>query len=71
MNLEDGCLKFSFDSAGLIVGIAALLLIIGNVGVILGLFLAHVAWTVYTLLKYDTSSAPSMLPLYNFTLYST
>ncbi|RDX70487.1 putative membrane protein, partial [Mucuna pruriens] len=37
---------------GLVVGpIAALILIIGNVGVILGLFPAHVAWTVYTLLK--------------------
>ncbi|XP_027347219.1 uncharacterized membrane protein At3g27390 isoform X2 [Abrus precatorius] len=37
---------------GLIVGpIAGLILIIGNVAVILGLFPAHVAWTVYTLLK--------------------
>ncbi|KAK7263123.1 hypothetical protein RJT34_30708 [Clitoria ternatea] len=37
---------------GLVVGpIAALILVVGNVGVILGLFPAHVAWTVYTLLK--------------------
>ncbi|KAI3519118.1 hypothetical protein L1887_08143 [Cichorium endivia] len=32
--------------------IAALILIAGNVGVILALFPTHVAWTVYTLLKY-------------------
>lgn len=31
--------------------IAGLILIIGNVGVIVGLFPAHVTWTVYTLLK--------------------
>ncbi|KAM0948966.1 putative membrane protein [Dioscorea sansibarensis] len=31
--------------------IAGLLLIIGNIGVILGLFPAHVAWTVYSLIK--------------------
>lgn len=50
---------FAFISAmflgvmkGIVVGpIAALILIIGNVGVILGMFPAHVAWTVYTLLK--------------------
>lgn len=38
--------------AGVVFGpIAALILILGNVGVILGLFPAHVAWTVYTLFK--------------------
>ncbi|XP_073010379.1 uncharacterized membrane protein At3g27390 [Typha latifolia] len=50
---------FAFCSAlllgglkALLVGpIAAALLIIGNVGVILGLFPAHVAWTVYSLIK--------------------
>lgn len=56
---------FAFFSAlflgaikGFIVGpIAALILIIGNVGVILGLFPAHVAWTVYTLLKIEIFDA--------------
>ncbi|KAK8940836.1 hypothetical protein KSP39_PZI009983 [Platanthera zijinensis] len=50
---------FAFCSAlfigalkGLLVGpVAGLLLILGNIGVILGLFPAHVAWTVYSLLK--------------------
>ncbi|KAG1342234.1 putative membrane protein [Cocos nucifera] len=42
----------------LVVGpIAALLLILGNVGVILGLFPAHVAWTVYSLLKTNCINA--------------
>ncbi|KAG0471574.1 hypothetical protein HPP92_016120 [Vanilla planifolia] len=49
---------FAFCSAlfigalkGLIVGpVAGLLLILGNVGVLLGLFPAHVAWTLYSLL---------------------
>ncbi|KAI9089257.1 hypothetical protein K1719_029536 [Acacia pycnantha] len=53
---------FAFCSAfvggaikGLLVGpVAALLLIVGNVSVILGLFPAHVTWTVYTLLKINT-----------------
>lgn len=31
--------------------ISALILILGNVGIILGLFPAHVAWTIYTLIK--------------------
>lgn len=31
--------------------VAGLILIIGNVGVILVLFPAHVAWTVYTVVK--------------------
>ncbi|RWW27974.1 hypothetical protein BHE74_00022900 [Ensete ventricosum] len=36
----------------LVVGpVAALLMILGNVGVILGLFPAHVAWTVYSIVK--------------------
>ncbi|XP_020239715.1 uncharacterized membrane protein At3g27390 [Cajanus cajan] len=44
---------------GIVVGpIACLILIIGNVGVILGLFPAHVAWTVYTLLKIHMFDAP-------------
>lgn len=52
MSSDDKFLKVPSNSAGLIVGpVAALLLITGNVGVILGLFPAHVAWTVYTLLK--------------------
>ncbi|KAG8384394.1 hypothetical protein BUALT_Bualt04G0113500 [Buddleja alternifolia] len=38
--------------------IAALILILGNLGVILGLFPAHVAWTVYTLLKTNRFDAP-------------
>ncbi|MED6157410.1 hypothetical protein PIB30_022816 [Stylosanthes scabra] len=43
---------------GLVVGpIAALILIIGNVGVILGLFPWHVAWTVYTLFKIEIFDA--------------
>ncbi|KAL0350654.1 UNVERIFIED_CONTAM: putative membrane protein [Sesamum radiatum] len=43
----------------LLVGpIAGLVLIIGNLGVILGLFPAHVAWTVYTLLKTNRFDAP-------------
>ncbi|XP_058089144.1 uncharacterized membrane protein At3g27390 [Magnolia sinica] len=59
-----GCLKttyvvFVFVSAfflgalkGLLVGpVAALLVILGNVGVILGLLPAHIAWTVYALVK--------------------
>lgn len=38
--------------AGVLVGpIAGLIVVIGNVGVILGLFPAHVAWTVYSLIK--------------------
>lgn len=41
-----------FLIAGLLVGpIAGLILIIGNVGVILCLFPAHVFWTIYTLVK--------------------
>ncbi|KAL0377722.1 UNVERIFIED_CONTAM: putative membrane protein [Sesamum radiatum] len=43
----------------LLVGpIAGLILIIGNLGVILGLFPAHVAWTVYTLIKTNRFDAP-------------
>ncbi|PQQ05904.1 putative membrane protein [Prunus yedoensis var. nudiflora] len=66
-----GCLKvfyvvFAFGSAlclgalkGLFVGpISALILILGNVGIILGLFPAHVAWTIYTLIKIDRFDAP-------------
>ncbi|KAI4314959.1 hypothetical protein L6164_027814 [Bauhinia variegata] len=57
---------FAFCSAfcigalkGLIVGpIASLILIIGNVSVILVLFPAHIAWTVYTLFKTKIFDAP-------------
>lgn len=57
---------FAFCSAlcfgalkSLLVGpIAGLILIIGNVGVILGLFPSHVAWTVYTLVKTDRFDSP-------------
>ncbi|KAK6237621.1 hypothetical protein QUC31_003090 [Theobroma cacao] len=50
---------FAFCSAlclgalkGLLVGpIAGLVMIIGNVGVILGLLPAHIAWTVYTIIR--------------------
>lgn len=43
----------------LLVGpIAGLILILGNLGVILGLFPAHVAWTVYTLFKTNKFDAP-------------
>ncbi|KAL8473166.1 hypothetical protein ACS0TY_030120 [Phlomoides rotata] len=38
--------------------IAALILILGNVGVILALFPAHVWWTVYTLFKINRLDAP-------------
>ncbi|PSS21293.1 hypothetical protein CEY00_Acc10335 [Actinidia chinensis var. chinensis] len=38
--------------------IAGLILIMGNVGVILGLFPLHVAWTVYTLVKTNRFDAP-------------
>ncbi|KAL1564131.1 hypothetical protein AAHA92_06523 [Salvia divinorum] len=38
--------------------IAGLILILGNLGVILGLFPAHVAWTVYTLLKTHKFDVP-------------
>ncbi|XP_059623874.1 uncharacterized membrane protein At3g27390 [Cornus florida] len=57
---------FAFCSAlclgalkSLLVGpIACLILIIGNVGVILVLFPAHVAWTVYTIVKTSRFDAP-------------
>ncbi|CAK9166483.1 unnamed protein product [Ilex paraguariensis] len=62
-----GCeIKFKFQSlvAGLLVGpIAALIVIIGNVGVILGLFPAHVVWTVYTLVKTDRFDGPLKVAL--------
>lgn len=56
---------FAFCSAlligalkGLLVGpIAGLLLILGNIGVILGLLPAHVAWTVYSLFKTNRINA--------------
>ncbi|POO02784.1 membrane protein [Trema orientale] len=59
-------LIFAFCSAlflgalkGFLVGpIAGLILIIGNVGVILGLLPAHVVWTVFTLLKINRLDAP-------------
>lgn len=45
-------MEFCWTFAGFLVGpIAGLILIIGNVGVILGLLPAHVMWTVYTLVK--------------------
>ena len=45
-------MDFSFLIAGIFVGpIAGLIIIIGNVGVIVGLFPFHVFWTVYTLVK--------------------
>ncbi|KAA8531708.1 hypothetical protein F0562_006575 [Nyssa sinensis] len=57
---------FAFCSAlclgalkGLLVGpIAGLILIIGNVGVILGLFPAHFSWTAYTLVGTNRFDAP-------------
>ncbi|KAF5463807.1 hypothetical protein F2P56_013939 [Juglans regia] len=62
---------FAFCSAlclgalkGLLVGpIAGLILVIGNVGVIIGLFPAHVAWTVYTLVKINIFDAPLKVAL--------
>ncbi|KAF8406335.1 hypothetical protein HHK36_008422 [Tetracentron sinense] len=62
---------FAFCSAlflgalkGLLVGpVAGLILIVGNVGVILGLFPAHVAWTVYTLIKTNGFEAPLKVAL--------
>lgn len=48
-----GCLK------SLAVGpIAGLILIIGNTGVILGLFPAHILWTAYTIFKTNRFDAP-------------
>lgn len=45
-------LNFVVVVVALLVGpIAGLILIIGNVGVILGLFPLHVAWTFYTIIK--------------------
>ncbi|OVA10451.1 hypothetical protein BVC80_8983g20 [Macleaya cordata] len=71
LNSMDDWLKivyviFAFCSAlvlgalkGVLVGpIAALILIIGNVGVILGLFPAHVYWTIYTLIKTNRLDVP-------------
>ncbi|XVF15572.1 hypothetical protein REPUB_Repub09cG0165900 [Reevesia pubescens] len=57
---------FAFCSAlflgalkGLLVGpIASLILIIGNVGVILGLLPAHIAWAVYTIIRTNRFDAP-------------
>ncbi|KAK8687208.1 hypothetical protein V6N13_086036 [Hibiscus sabdariffa] len=57
---------FAFCSAlflgalkGLLVGpIAALILIIGNLGVILGLLPAHIAWTVYTVIRSNRCCPP-------------
>lgn len=44
---------------GLLVGpIAGLILIVGNVGVILGLFPVHVAWTFYTIVKTNRFDIP-------------
>ncbi|KAF4380786.1 hypothetical protein F8388_017140 [Cannabis sativa] len=59
-------LVFAFCSAlflgalkGLLVGpIVGLILITGNVGVILGLFPAHVVWTVYTLVNINRLDTP-------------
>lgn len=54
------CSAFSLGALkGMLVGpIAGLIIIIGNVGVILGLFPFHVAWTVYTLVKTNRLDAP-------------
>ncbi|XP_051140895.1 uncharacterized membrane protein At3g27390 [Andrographis paniculata] len=54
------CLALCFGVLkSLVIGpIAALLLIFGNSGVILGLFPAHVVWTVYTLIKTNRFDAP-------------
>nr|XP_027078039.1 uncharacterized membrane protein At3g27390-like isoform X1 [Coffea arabica] len=57
---------FAFCSAlclgglkSLLVGpIAGLILILGNVGVILGLFPAHILWTAYTIFKTNRFDAP-------------
>ncbi|XP_010275588.1 PREDICTED: uncharacterized membrane protein At3g27390-like isoform X2 [Nelumbo nucifera] len=62
---------FAFCSAlflgalkGILVGpVAGLVVIIGNVGVILGLFPAHVAWTIYTLIKTNRLDAPLKVAL--------
>ncbi|TYH44800.1 hypothetical protein ES332_D11G219800v1 [Gossypium tomentosum] len=62
---------FAFCSAlflgalkGLLVGpIAALILIIGNLGVILGLLPAHIAWTIYTVVKTNRFDAPLKVAL--------
>ncbi|CAN6825230.1 unnamed protein product [Brassica oleracea] len=49
---------------GLIVGpVAGLTLIAGNVGVILGLFPAHVTWTVYTVAKTNRFDIPLKLAI--------
>ncbi|KAM7263894.1 hypothetical protein ACFE04_001577 [Oxalis oulophora] len=62
---------FAFFSAfilgllkGLAVGpIACLILIIGNIGVILGLFPSHVGWTLYTVLKSHKFDSPLRVAL--------
>ncbi|XP_070668922.1 uncharacterized membrane protein At3g27390 [Malus domestica] len=64
-------LVFAFGSAlclgalkGLLVGpISALILILWNVGIILGLSPAHVVWTIYTLIKIHRFDILSQTPL--------
>ncbi|GAB4846994.1 hypothetical protein Ancab_026006 [Ancistrocladus abbreviatus] len=54
------CSAFFFGALkGLLVGpVAGLIIIIGNVGVIVGLFPAHVAWTFYTVVNTPRLDAP-------------
>lgn len=50
--LFDGLLELPLNIAAVLVGpIAASILVGGNVGVILLMFPAHVAWAIYTLVK--------------------
>lgn len=51
-------LVFGALKSALVGPIATLIVITGNLGVILGLFPAHVAWAVYTLVKTDRFDAP-------------
>ncbi|XP_039054146.1 uncharacterized membrane protein At3g27390-like [Hibiscus syriacus] len=67
--LEVVYVEFAFCSAlflgalkGLLVGpIAALILIIGNLGVIIGLLPAHIAWTVYKIISIIDAMHPLKL----------
>lgn len=60
------CLAFFLGALkGLLVcPVAGLILIIGNVGVIIGLFPAHVAWTVYTLVKTNRLDIPLKVAIF-------
>ncbi|XP_050376240.1 uncharacterized membrane protein At3g27390 [Argentina anserina] len=51
-------LFLGFLKAVIVGPVSALILIVGNVGIIVGLFPAHIAWTIYTLVKIDRFDIP-------------